>query len=79
MAGLHRRRLAAARSEPLRCGHHRDPLVCVAETSRRREVLSEHQLESWADAVAHLRSHGLTAIVPPAVRQALYILAGGDD
>lgn len=74
VAGLHRRRVAAARSEQMRCGH-RDPLVCLAETSRQRDVLSEHALDGWATAVAHLRSRGLTAIVPAAVR---HKLARGD-
>jgi hypothetical protein len=41
--------------------------------------LSEHAVVAWADTVAHLAAHGLTPLVPPAVRQALYILAGGDD
>jgi hypothetical protein len=70
VAGLHRRRLAAARSVQLPCGH-RDPLGCLAETSRQREALSEHALDAWADTVAHLAARGLTPIVPPAVRQAL--------
>ncbi len=73
VAGLHRRRLAAARSEPLACGH-RDPLTCLAETSHRREVLSDHALAAWAHTAAHLAELGTPPILPPAVRR---VLAGG--
>jgi hypothetical protein len=76
VAGLHRRRQASPRLVPMACGCP-DPWPCCC----RQPPLSDRTLEAWADTVAHLRSHGLTPIVPPAVRQALndYILVGGDD
>jgi hypothetical protein len=73
VAGLHRRRQASRRLVPMACGCP-DPWPCRCS----QPPLSDRALEAWADAVAHLRSHGLTPIVPPAVRQALYELAGGE-
>jgi hypothetical protein len=71
VAGLHRRREASRRFVPLACGCP-DPWPCRCS----QPPLSDRALEAWADAVAHLGAHGLTAIAPPAVRQALYDLAG---
>jgi hypothetical protein len=88
---LRRRRLAAARSEPMRCGH-RDPLHCLARHPKhpRRDLLTDREVDGWAHAAAHLLTLGLPPTLGRDTLRALwrhghhrlaqqcYYLAGGD-
>ena len=74
-AELDRRWDAAARSEPLPCGQHRDPLVCLA---RRRVVPSARMVDAGADAAAHLLELGLTPVLELEVLRALWRRRGPD-
>jgi hypothetical protein len=66
---LHRRRLAGARSLPLLCGCRcRDPWRCRCGPPVQ---LTDHQLDGWRHAIAHLAAHDQTPIVSAAVRAAL--------
>ncbi|NVN52275.1 hypothetical protein [Mycolicibacterium hippocampi] len=62
-----RRRLAAARCEPLNCGC-RDPWVCRC----RRQPLSHNQIDAAAAAAEHLECCGLMPIFSDATLRALW-------
>ena len=70
-AQLHRRALAAARSEPLWCGCRdpdcRDPDGCRCT----RQPLTERGADTWMTACAHLLERGLTPMVSADVAAAV--------
>jgi hypothetical protein len=73
LAGLHRRRVAAARSVPLDCGCCRDPLLpCQCS----QPALSVHAVDSWRDAALHIIEQGYMPLVPIEVRRALFRRGG---
>jgi hypothetical protein len=66
-AQLRRRRQAAARSVPLRCGC-RDPWPCRCT----QPLLSDNALDGWRDATCHVLRTGCIPLVPMEVRRALW-------
>jgi hypothetical protein len=77
LSGLHRRRVAAARSVPLDCGC-RDPWLCDCTDNQ----LDRDGFDRWVDAggaaARHLLERGCTPILETEVLQALS-RRGGDD
>ena len=64
-----RRHEAALRLPPVGpCGCIRDPLF---DKHRCVDVLTDHQLDGWVAAIAHLDDRGTPAIVPASVHRAL--------
>jgi hypothetical protein len=72
VAGFRRRR-AAERLVPLDCGC-RDPLIHRCASS----ALSDATLDGWRDAANHVFANGLTPLVPPEIRRALWRRHGAD-
>lgn len=71
---LTRRRDCARRLPALDCGC-RDPWTCP---HRPEPDLTEHYVDGWRDAAAHLAAAGISAAVPVPVLRALWRRGGRD-